>query len=151
MTPAGGGRAARDLAGRSDVEALVTAFYRQAFADPLIGPVFTDVAKMDLAAHLPVMCDFWESALFAAGLYRRNALRPHVALHRLAPLGPGHFARWLELWTGTVDSLYRGPKADLAKTQAQRIAGSLLRRLNGGDASEFVTIRRRLPGPAPER
>ncbi|MFJ4989315.1 group III truncated hemoglobin [Streptomyces sp. NPDC088732] len=148
MTPAGGAPAARDLTGRPDVEALVSAFYGRAFADPLIGPVFTDVAKMDLAAHMPVMCDFWESVLFAAGLYRRNALHPHLALHRLAPLGPAHFDRWLALWTTTVDALYRGEKAELAKTQAQRIAGSLLRRLNSGDASEFVTIRRR--GGAPQ-
>lgn len=59
------GGAGRDLADRRDVERLVTAFYLRAFADPLIGPVFTEVARMDLDAHMPVMCDFWESVLFA--------------------------------------------------------------------------------------
>ncbi|MGW3248577.1 group III truncated hemoglobin [Streptomyces sp. NPDC001070] len=145
---AGQGATGRDLAGRADVEQLVTAFYRRAFADPLIGPVFTEVARMDLAAHLPVMCDFWESVLFAAGRYRRNALAPHLVLHRKAPLRPDHFARWLALWRLTVDGLFRGEKAELAKRQAERIAGSLQRRLGGGQASEYVTIRRR-PGGEP--
>ncbi|MEU4098668.1 group III truncated hemoglobin [Streptomyces sp. NPDC026673] len=143
---AGQGGPGRDLADRTDIEHLVTVFYRRAFADPLIGPVFTDVARMDLDAHMPIMCDFWESVLFAAGRYRRNALAPHVALHRMAPLRAEHFARWLALWTLTVDGLFRGEKAELAKRQAERIAGSLQRRLGGRDASEYVTIRRREGG-----
>ena len=142
------GGAGRDLADRTDVERLVTAFYLRAFADPLIGPVFTEVARMDLDAHLPVMCDFWESVLFAAGRYRRNALAPHLALHRMAPLGPEHFGRWLALWSLTVDELFHGEKAELAKLQAGRIGGSLQRRLAGRDASEYVTIRRREGGEA---
>ncbi|WP_431962367.1 group III truncated hemoglobin [Actinacidiphila sp. bgisy160] len=142
------GGTGRDLADRADVEVLVTAFYRRAFADPLIGPVFTEVARMDLDAHMPIMCDFWETVLFAAGRYRRNALAPHLALHRMAPLGAEHFGRWLALWTLTVDGLFRGDKAELAKRQAERIAGSLQRRLAGRDASEYVSIRRREGGEA---
>ncbi|GGX95550.1 group III truncated hemoglobin [Streptomyces fructofermentans] len=134
-----------DLADRDDVSLLVTEFYRRAFADPLIGPLFTDIAHMDLPAHLPVMCDFWETVLFRAGLYRRNALQVHVQLHRLAPLEAQHFSRWLSLWSGTVDDLFTGEKAELAKRQAERIAGSLLRRVNGTDSSELITIQRRAP------
>ena len=69
-----------DLQDREDVVVLVSAFYTRAFADPLIGPIFTDVAHMDLAAHMPVMCDFWETVLFQAGLYQRDALALHLAL-----------------------------------------------------------------------
>jgi hemoglobin len=64
-----------DLRDRADIGDLVGEFYRRAFADPLIGPIFTDVAKMDLDHHLPIICDFWETVLFNAGLYRRNALQ----------------------------------------------------------------------------
>jgi truncated hemoglobin YjbI len=63
------------LVDREDVERLVRTFYTRAFDDPLLGPVFLDVAHLDLEAHLPVMCDFWETVLFRAGLYRRNASR----------------------------------------------------------------------------
>lgn len=135
-----------DLASRADVERLVVAFYETAFRDPLIGPIFTDVAHMDLAAHLPIMCDFWETVLFRSGAYRRNALQVHVALHARHPLTEGHFARWLELWTATVDDRFAGPVADRAKLQAARIAGSMERRLAGGTGSAFETVGTRADG-----
>lgn len=137
----------QDLSDRSDVDSLVEAFYRGAFADPLIGPIFTDVAKMDLGHHLPIMGDFWETVLFGAGLYRRNALQVHLVLHARHPLGAEHFRRWLELWTGTVDTMYAGPIADRAKLQATRIAGAMQRRLAGRSGSTFETLQRR-PGHA---
>ncbi len=136
-----------DLVDRDDVETLVRAFYRRAFADELLGPVFLDVARMDLEAHLPVMCDFWETVLFRAGLYRRNALAVHDGLHAIFPLRAEHFARWLALWTTTVEEHFAGEKAELAKTQATRIAWSISRRLLGASGSEFVTVARRQRGP----
>ncbi|MGH3985522.1 MAG: hypothetical protein ACRDST_23275 [Pseudonocardiaceae bacterium] len=42
-----------------------------------------------------------------------------------------HFERWLALWTATVDERHGGEKAELAKIQAARIAGSISRRLRG--------------------
>ncbi|MDM4718689.1 group III truncated hemoglobin [Micromonospora sp. WMMA1363] len=104
-----------DITGRADITALVTDFYTRAFADDLLGPVFLDVARMDLATHLPIMCDFWETVLFRSGTYQRNPLRPHVELNRREPLTERHFRRWLELWCGTVDDRHAGPKAELAK------------------------------------
>lgn len=136
MTPAG---VRRDIAGRDDIAAVVTDFYARAFKDHLLGPIFTDIAKMDLAAHLPVMCDFWETALFRAGLYHRNALRPHLDLHAKVALSPAHFERWLALWITTVDEWHAGKKAELAKDQAARIAASISRRLRGQAAGEIIT------------
>jgi truncated hemoglobin YjbI len=135
-----------DLANRDDVERLVVAFYETAFRDPLVGPIFTDVAHMDLAAHLPIMCDFWETVLFRTGAYRRNALQVHVVLHERHPLTDAHFTRWLQLWTATVDELFAGPAAERAKLQATRIAGSMVRRLAGGSGSAFETVGRRGDG-----
>jgi hemoglobin len=136
----------RDIASPDDVEALVVAFYGRAFADDLLGPVFADVARLDLAAHLPVICAFWETVILRAGTYRRNALQVHVDLHERFPLTPEHFGRWLDLWAAAVDDLYAGEKADLAKTQASRIAWSMSRRLMGETGSEFVTLRRASAG-----
>lgn len=133
----------RDLVDRDDVEELVRAFYSSAFVDPLIGPIFTDVAEMDLEHHLPIMCDFWETVLFNANLYRRNALQLHYALNERHPLTPEHFDRWLMLWEATVDAHFSGPTAELAKRQATRIAGSIHRRMRGQSGSDFETIRQR--------
>jgi hemoglobin len=121
----------RDIAGRDDITALLTDFYGRAFDDDLLGPIFVDVAKMNLAEHLPVMCDFWQTVLFRSGQYRANALAPHLRLHRKAHLSPAHFDRWLTLWHTTVDERHAGARADLAKLQASRIAGAMSRRITG--------------------
>jgi len=47
------GTPSRDIADREDIAGLVTAFYRRALADDILGPIFVDIAQMDLPAHLP--------------------------------------------------------------------------------------------------
>ncbi|MDI1289759.1 MAG: group III truncated hemoglobin [bacterium] len=131
-----------DITTRDDISGLIVAFYREAFQDDLLGPVFVEVANLDLEAHLPVMCDFWETVILRAGTYRRNALEVHTALHEKSPLTPLHFGRWLEYWTAIVDEMFAGPNAELAKLQATRIAWSMSRRLMGESGSEFVTLKR---------
>lgn len=133
----------RDLADRADVAELVTGFYRAAFADPLLGPIFTEVAMLDLERHLPIMCDFWETVLFRADRYHRNALQLHFVLHARHPLTSEHFDRWLELWNQALDGRFGGPVAEHARVQADRIAASMLRRLAERSGSAFETITRR--------
>lgn len=134
-----------DLQDRGDVTRLITEFYERAFADDLLGPVFVDIVRMDLQAHLPVMCDFWETVLFRAGTYRGNAFTVHVHLHQRPELGDAGltaemFARWLALWSATVDDLYAGPVAERAKIQAARIAHSIHRRLHARSDRRPMTI-----------
>lgn len=126
------GTSFRDLATRADVESLLRRFYGEAFRDELLGEPFADLSSRGLDEHLPVMCDFWETVLFRAGLYRRNALRAHRNVHHHTPLAAPHFARWLALWTATIDQMYGGPVAEHAKIQAARIATAMHRRLTGG-------------------
>ncbi|WP_218062898.1 group III truncated hemoglobin [Arthrobacter sp. SDTb3-6] len=143
MAPGNGELA--DIAGREDILHLVRTFYTRAFADRLIGPIFTEVVHMDLARHMPIMADFWQTVLFKASLYSRNALAIHFDIHAKAPLGLEHFNRWLQLWTNTVDELFAGEKAEMAKVQAHLIAGSLHRRVTGRPASQYSTISMRPP------
>lgn len=121
--------AIRDIGDRRDIERLLRAFYQRVFADELIGPIFVDVAQLDLEAHLPIMCDFWETVLFRTGSYKRNAFRVHADLHSQCALAPPHFLRWVSLWVATVDSRHAGRYAELAKLRAGRIADSIGRRL----------------------
>lgn len=124
-----GRRQRADIVDRNDIVGLLREFYGRAFRDELLGPVFVDIARMDLDAHLPVMCDFWQTVLFRAGTYRGNALHPHQRLHARANLTPVHFGRWLALWRATVDDRHAGPTAEVAKLQASRIAGAMSRRI----------------------
>jgi hemoglobin len=127
-----------DLATRDDVEFLLRRFYGRVFADDVLAEPFSELRAKGLESHLPVMCDFWESVLFRAGLYRGNALVVHRQLNDRHPFGANHFARWLTLWEGTVDEMYDGPAAERAKVQAARIATSMHRRLRGSAALPVV-------------
>jgi hemoglobin len=112
----------QDIETREDVERLVRAFYQHAMADPMIGYLFTDVAKLDLEAHVPEITSFWATILLGDQSYRGGAFRPHAELHLKSPLRAGHFERWLVIWTSTVDELFEGPRAGYAKHHATRVA-----------------------------
>ena len=139
--------AVADIETRADCERLVRAFYGRALVDPVIGYLFTDVAGIDLEEHVPRITDFWETVLLGGPAYRGRAFGPHARLHEKSGLRGGHFARWLALWTETVDELFAGPTADLAKAHARRVANAFHRRLEGyaEPASDggFVVIQRR--------
>ena len=129
-----------DLATRADVDALLRRFYGRGLADPTLAEPFEEIRTMGLDVHLPVMCDFWETALFHAGLYKGSALLPHQRIHERHTLTAAHFLRWLTLWTCTVDEMYAGPVAERAKVQAARIACAMHRRLSGDFSPELEAI-----------
>jgi hemoglobin len=118
-----------DIETRSDCERLVRAFYGRALVDPVIGWIFVDVAQLDVEAHVPRIASFWETILLGAQSYSGGAFRPHAALHARVPLRAGHFERWLWLWRTTVDDLFAGERAELAKSHAARVAQAFHARL----------------------
>jgi len=118
-----------DIASRADCERLVRAFYGRALEDPIIGFIFVDVAKLDLEAHVPRITSFWETILLGARSYSGGAFRPHAALHGKVRLREGHFTQWLNVWSHTVDDLFAGERAELAKAHARRVAQAFLARL----------------------
>lgn len=119
----------RDIETREDCERLARAFYGRALTDPVIGWIFTDVAHLDLEAHVPHVTAFWETLLLGAQTYDRGAFHPHVAVHQKAELRPGHFDAWLALWYATVDELFAGPRAEMAKAHAFRLGNAFRMRL----------------------
>jgi hemoglobin len=119
----------KDIKNREDIDQLMRLFYARAITDDLIGHIFTDVAKLDLEEHLPIIGDFWETMLFRTGDYARhgrNPLKVHGELSRKTALLPGHFNRWLEIFDRTTDDLFRGDVADFLKLRAAAIAGRML-------------------------
>ncbi|HTW12647.1 MAG TPA: group III truncated hemoglobin [Solirubrobacteraceae bacterium] len=125
-----------DIETRADCERLVRAFYGRALTDPIIGYLFTDVARLDLEAHVPRLTNFWQTILLGAHSYGGGAFRPHLELHFKAPLQKGHFDRWLFLWRMSVDELFSGPHAELAKAHAERVAQAFQNRLRSFDEEE---------------
>lgn len=120
----------KDIETRQDIENLMKAFYSKALSDEVIGFIFTDVAKLDLAHHLPIITDFWEMVLFQTvnfqEKYGRSPMLTHIQLNEKTPLEKLHFTRWLKLFNETIDESFVGEKADLAKMRAVSIANTML-------------------------
>ena len=119
----------RDIENREDIDLLMHEFYAVAIEDKSIGYIFTDVAKLDLEHHLPIIGDFWETMLFQTGGYARhgrNPLQVHGELAKKNPLLFEHFERWLEIFTKTVDANFEGDRADFIKMRARAIANRML-------------------------
>src|ERR1700761_4292781 len=149
-----------DIQDRADCERLVRAFYGRAMTDPVIGFIFSDVARLDLEAHVPRITAFWETILFGASSYRGGAFRPHAELNTRVRLRAGHFERWLWLWQTTIDEQFAGERAELAKAHARRVADAFHARLEamaavvplagatdgpGASGSSMLTITRHDP------
>lgn len=111
-----------DIQTRADVEQLVNRFYDKVKSDTTIGYIFNDLVKVNWETHLPVMYDFWESVIFFTGTYTGNPMITHRKLHQIAHLTAEHFKAWLAIFTSTVDEMFTGEKAELAKQRAMSMA-----------------------------
>jgi len=114
-----------DLADRDDIALVLTDFYTNAFTDPIVGFMFTDIARADLQEHIQLITNFWASILFKEGSYHGNAMQKHVDLNDKVPLKSGHFTRWLYLFEKSLDSQFSGDNAELMKKRARMIAESI--------------------------
>ena len=112
----------KDISNREDLLKLLTLFYNRLLSDRSISYLFTDIAKIDLQHHLDILVNFWDSVLFQNDVYRKNAMQPHLILHQQSPLQKHHFETWLKYFNESVDELFEGEKAFLAKERALSIA-----------------------------
>lgn len=92
----------KEISSREDLLQLVSKFYEKLLADDSINYLFTDVAKIDIRHHLPVLVDFWDSIIFQSDTYRKNAMQPHLALHQKSSLTKHHFETWIRYFEETV-------------------------------------------------
>ncbi len=112
----------KDIISREDIVLLVDEFYNKIKKDKLLGFIFTDVARVNWEKHLPIMYDFFENMLFYTGSYTGNPMELHKHINRLSPLTEAHFKQWTHLFTTTVNELFKGETAELAKKRALSIS-----------------------------
>ncbi len=115
----------KDVLERADIEDIVTRFYQVMLKDPIVGFIFTDVAKIQLEEHLPIIVDFWSDVVFKQRSYHGNTLQKHLDIHQKMPLRPGHFTRWLYLFDKAVSDHHQGGNASLMIERAELVAKSI--------------------------
>ncbi len=109
----------KDIEAIDDIKLMVDLFYKKVAEDKLVGPFF---AKTNWDKHLATMYNFWDNAIFYSGTYNGNPMNSHTLMHAKNPLSAEHFSQWKKLFIETVDELFEGEKAELAKRRATSIA-----------------------------
>ncbi len=113
----------KDIDSRDDLLIIVRDFYDLLFESKELKSFFEDFKDKEvLESHLETLVDFWDSTLFYSGSYKKNAMKPHMELHRKSPLNSGHFKHWLYLLTRAIDKNFKGVNAETMKNKALSIS-----------------------------
>ena len=110
---------------RNDISILVDKFYAKIRKDELLGPIFTGhISKEKWPEHLSKLTDFWETKLFGIPKFQGNPSLAHINVDKNLnyTVKRTHFDRWLQLWFETIDELYEGELATMAKESASMMA-----------------------------
>ena len=112
----------KDIENNDDLYLLVDAFYKKLLTDTSIAYIFTEVVKIKLQEHLPILVIFWSQSLFNKGGYFKNLTNIHLDINAKEYLSPELFKIWLNHFNASVDENFTGFNAEKIKTQALSIA-----------------------------
>ena len=115
-----------DIRNRKDVSLLINTFYKKIRKDEILGPIFNGIIT-DWGSHLELLTDFWETQLFLKRKYYGNPVTAHQEVDDKMnhSINPEHFGLWLNLWFETLDDLFEGETAWVAKNRAQKMSTML--------------------------
>jgi len=128
----------QDIQNAEDIKHLLDTFYAKVLKDDVIGYIFTDVAQISLEIHMPVLYAFWETILFGVANYRGNPILKHIELNKKEPLTDLHFERWISLFFETIDELFEGKTADLAKEKAKAMRFLMQHKIKASEGAGFI-------------
>ena len=112
----------KDILNTEDLYLLVDEFYKKLLADESISYIFTDIVKIKLEEHLPILVTFWSQSIFNSGGYFNNLTNIHLDISEKEYLTPALFSIWLNHFNTSVDENFIGSNAEKIKTQALSIA-----------------------------
>ena len=111
-----------DIQNQEDLYLLVDNFYKKLLSDQSIAYIFTDVVKINILEHLPILVTFWSQAILGIGGYTNNLTQLHLNINSKEYLSPELFKIWLNHFNTTVDKHFKGENSEKIKTQALNIA-----------------------------
>lgn len=122
-----------DLDNPKAIERFVELFYARLLEDEQLGPIFVDIAQIDIREHFPRIRAYWEKLLLGTDSYHRHTMNLHRAVHRKQSLTAADFERWLSYFVASVDSEFEGEYAERAKRIATQIAFNMSKSLDVKD------------------
>ncbi len=119
----------KDIKTRDDISLLVSTFYSKVRTNGMLKPFFSTIEDWD--KHLDTLTTFWESSLFLKIKYYGNPLEAHIKVDQVNKntITQEHFGTWMNLWFETIDELFEGEYADMAKNRARKMSTFLYLKL----------------------
>lgn len=111
-----------DIKNQEDLYLLVADFYKKLLSDNRISYIFTDIVKIKLEEHLPILVTFWSQVILGTGGYSNNLTQIHLDVDLKEHLSPELFQIWLEHFYAAVDENFMGDNSEKIKTQALSLA-----------------------------
>jgi hemoglobin len=112
----------KDIQNQGDLYLILNAFYKKLLSDEKISYIFTEVVKIKIDEHLPILVTFWSQAILGTGGYTNNLTQIHLDIDQKEHLTNELFDIWLNHFYATIDEMYNGTNAEKIKTQALSIA-----------------------------
>ena len=78
----------QDIQNQDDLYLLVDEFYKKLLSDASISYIFTDVVKIKLEEHLPILVTFWSQAILGTGGYTNNLTDIHLNIMVMSGMSP---------------------------------------------------------------
>jgi hemoglobin len=118
-----------DIKTKEDVSLLVSTFYSKVRTNEILKPFFISIEDWD--KHLDKLIIFWESSLFLKTKYYGNPLEAHIKVDQAHnnTITQEHFGIWMNLWFETIDELFEGEYANMAKNRARKMSTFLYLKL----------------------
>lgn len=110
---------------RTDIERVVTAFYKRVRSHPTLGPVFAQSIPSTADAwepHEAKIARFWANAILHERSYSGNPMAVHMATPHVHA---DHFPIWLDLFEATLRDTLNPDQADSFNAFARRIGRGL--------------------------
>lgn len=107
-----------DISTIGDIKLMVDEFYTAVRNDELLKDIFNSRIGDRWPEHLDKMYWFWQTVLLDDHTYFGSPFIPHATMNISKP----HFDRWTTLFNHTVDVHFKGPIAQRAKWQGERMA-----------------------------
>ncbi|MBC7642541.1 MAG: group III truncated hemoglobin [Flavobacterium sp.] len=111
-----------DIQNQDDLYLLVDEFYKKLLADNRINYIFTDVVKIKIEEHLPILVTFWSQMILGTGGYTDNLTDIHLKVDKLEHLTPEMFDVWIGYFNQTVDENFNGNNCIEIKKQAKNLS-----------------------------
>lgn len=112
----------KDIENKHNLEFLVDKFYKKLLDDNRINYIFTDIVKIKLQEHLPILVTFWSQMILGTGGYTNNLTYIHLKVDKLEHLTPELFDIWISHFNTTVDESFIGTNATEIKLQAKNLS-----------------------------